>query len=235
MQQRVALVRAFALGSPILPMDEPFAALDEITRDAMRYMLLDLWQNKGITVIFVTHSIAEAVILSDRVAVMSTRPGRISAIEEIHRLGRVIRRWRTASSSRHIRGAIRKALRSGWDGATCSARDALKTLALGAVDAFETHSAPRARGPLALLRGVGRSLLTRMAARPPALCCSIRRVAMVDRNSPGLDRGTRLSSTQIYRELVDHPGFFYKHAVVTLKEALLGFTVGGALRSWPWC
>ena len=83
MQQRVSLVRGFALGAPILLMDEPFAALDEITRAEMRYLLLDLWQRTGTTVVFVTHSITEAVILSDRVVVMAARPGRIAAIEPI--------------------------------------------------------------------------------------------------------------------------------------------------------
>ncbi len=79
MQQRVSLVRAFALGAPILLMDEPFAALDEITRADMRYLLLDLWQRTGTTVVFVTHSVSEAAILSDRVVVMAPRPGRIAA------------------------------------------------------------------------------------------------------------------------------------------------------------
>ncbi len=83
MQQRVALVRAFALGAPILLMDEPFAALDEITRSEMRHVLLDLWQTSGAAVVFVTHSIAEAAYLSDRVAVLSARPGRIAATHEI--------------------------------------------------------------------------------------------------------------------------------------------------------
>jgi NitT/TauT family transport system ATP-binding protein len=78
MQQRVSLVRAFALGAPILLMDEPFAALDEITRADMRYLLLDLWTRSGTTVVFVTHSVTEAVILSDRVVVMAPRPGRIA-------------------------------------------------------------------------------------------------------------------------------------------------------------
>jgi NitT/TauT family transport system ATP-binding protein len=78
MQQRVSLVRAFALGAPILLMDEPFAALDEITRADMRYLLLDLWARSGTTVVFVTHSVTEAVILSDRVVVMAPRPGRIA-------------------------------------------------------------------------------------------------------------------------------------------------------------
>ncbi len=83
MQQRVALVRAFALGAPILLMDEPFAALDEITRADMRYLLLDLWQRIGTTVVFVTHSVTEAVILSDRVVVMAPRPGRVVTVEPI--------------------------------------------------------------------------------------------------------------------------------------------------------
>ena len=83
MQQRVSLVRCFALGAPVLLMDEPFSALDEITRNGMRYLLLDLWERTGHTVIFVTHSIPEAVILSDRVLVMATQPGRVVHTEEI--------------------------------------------------------------------------------------------------------------------------------------------------------
>ena len=77
MQQRVALVRAFALGAPYLLMDEPFAALDEITRADMRHLLAELCEPVNAAVLFVTHSIAEAVFLADRVAVMSNRPGRI--------------------------------------------------------------------------------------------------------------------------------------------------------------
>lgn len=83
MQQRVSLVRGFALGAPVLLMDEPFAALDEITRSDMRYLLLELWERTGTSVVFVTHSISESVILSDRVVVMAARPGRIAAVESI--------------------------------------------------------------------------------------------------------------------------------------------------------
>jgi NitT/TauT family transport system ATP-binding protein len=83
MQQRVALVRGFALGAPVLLMDEPFAALDEITRADARYLLLDLWNRATTTVIFVTHSIPEAVILADRVVVMAARPGRIATTQTI--------------------------------------------------------------------------------------------------------------------------------------------------------
>ncbi len=83
MQQRVALVRAFALGASILVMDEPFAALDEITRADMRHLLVSLCEQFDTTVVFVTHSLAEAVFVSDRVAVLSQRPGRIVDIVEI--------------------------------------------------------------------------------------------------------------------------------------------------------
>jgi NitT/TauT family transport system ATP-binding protein len=79
MQQRVGLVRAFALGAPLLLMDEPFAALDEIAREHARELLLRLWDQHRTTVVFVTHSVTEAVVLADRVLVMSPRPGRIVA------------------------------------------------------------------------------------------------------------------------------------------------------------
>jgi NitT/TauT family transport system ATP-binding protein len=84
MQQRVGLVRAFALDAPILLMDEPFAALDEMTRTDMRHLLSRLAEPLGTTVVFVTHSIPEAAFLSDRVAVMSPRPGRITEQVEVH-------------------------------------------------------------------------------------------------------------------------------------------------------
>jgi NitT/TauT family transport system ATP-binding protein len=77
MQQRAALARALALDPAILLMDEPFAALDEITRDRMAFELMRIWAHWRKTVLFVTHSLAEAVFLSDRIALMTPRPGRI--------------------------------------------------------------------------------------------------------------------------------------------------------------
>lgn len=83
MRQRVSLARGFVQGAPLMLMDEPFSALDELTREVLRAKLIELWQSMRKAVVFVTHSAAEAVLLSDRVVVMTARPGRIHKIIDV--------------------------------------------------------------------------------------------------------------------------------------------------------
>lgn len=84
MRQRAALLRTFLTGNQVMLLDEPFGALDALTRQAMQQWLLDIWQEQGSTILFVTHDVEEALFLSDRVYVMSGRPGRVELCLDVN-------------------------------------------------------------------------------------------------------------------------------------------------------
>jgi ABC-type nitrate/sulfonate/bicarbonate transport system ATPase subunit len=84
MQQRVAIARALALRPSILLMDEPFGALDAQTRSLMQELLLSIWERDRLSVLFVTHDIDEAIFLADRICVLSTKPGRVREVIDVH-------------------------------------------------------------------------------------------------------------------------------------------------------
>jgi NitT/TauT family transport system ATP-binding protein len=83
MQQRAAIVRALALKPSVLLMDEPFGALDSFTREEMNRLVEEIWLDTKTTIVFITHSIEEAIFLSDRVVVLSTRPGRVAKVYDV--------------------------------------------------------------------------------------------------------------------------------------------------------
>jgi NitT/TauT family transport system ATP-binding protein len=107
MKQRTAIARTLAVGPQILLMDEPFGALDAQTRNILQGQLLEIWEKEKINVIFVTHSVDEAVFLADKVAIMTARPGRIKEIVPID-IPRP--RVRTDAEVNTVRDAILKSL-----------------------------------------------------------------------------------------------------------------------------
>ena len=114
MQHRVAIARAFVFDPPILLMDEPFAAVDELTRESLRHELLSIWQSNKKTVLFVTHSIAEAIALSDTVVIMSPHPGRIQKIVRVNLprpRGEMIE---TSAEFHELEHEVRSEIRSSW-------------------------------------------------------------------------------------------------------------------------
>ena len=112
MQQRVSIARALSFDPALLLMDEPFGALDEMTRERLNLELLRIWEQSGSTVIFVTHSISEAVFLSTRVVVMSARPGRIVGVVDVDlsqpRTAETREEPRFAELIRDVRQVLRK-------------------------------------------------------------------------------------------------------------------------------
>jgi NitT/TauT family transport system ATP-binding protein len=113
MQQRVSIARALSFEPALLLMDEPFGALDEITRDGLNLHLHQLWRSTAMTVIFVTHSIPEAVFLSSRIVVMSPRPGKVVEIIDVDLPGERYLDLRETPAFLKVAHRVREALRAG--------------------------------------------------------------------------------------------------------------------------
>lgn len=117
MAQRASIARAFVFGAPVLLLDEPFSALDELTRESARQVLLELWDAIPRTLLWVTHSVTEAVLFGDRVVVLSAAPGRVAATVAVD-----LPRPRPAGIEasprfRHLETEVRRCLREGADAA----------------------------------------------------------------------------------------------------------------------
>jgi NitT/TauT family transport system ATP-binding protein len=115
MQQRVAIARALSFGPSLILMDEPFGALDEMTRDRLNAELLGIWEATGATVVFVTHSIAEAVFLSSRIVVMSARPGRVQQVIDVDLALPRTNETREETRFFELATEVREALRASHD------------------------------------------------------------------------------------------------------------------------
>lgn len=115
MQQRASIARALAFDAELLLMDEPFGALDEIVRDRLNDQLLDLWRTTQKTVLFVTHSIPEAVYLATKIVVMSPRPGRIAKVIENPLPSDRPLEVRESTEFLAVASEVRNALREGMD------------------------------------------------------------------------------------------------------------------------
>jgi len=113
MQQRVSIARALSFEPSLLLMDEPFGALDEITRDGLNLHLHRLWHSTGLTAVFVTHSIPEAVFLSTRIVVMSARPGRVVDVIGSELSGPRDLDMRESPTFLRVAHRVRTALRAG--------------------------------------------------------------------------------------------------------------------------
>lgn len=215
MQQRVSIARALILDPEILLLDEPFGSLDAITRERLNLLLLDLWKKTGKTVVFVTHSISEAVLLSTRIVVLARSPGRIQEIVEIdaEKKGNA----RSIFSSDYISRTVvdvRRKIQSVWS----------KELTLDAQDLERVRTAETKKGVFARLCRHYERLLV-----PLGLLAFVAIWAAAARLS-GLPEFILPRPSTVWGRFVEAltGGIVLSNLLVTAKESLLGFACGSS-------
>ena len=215
MQQRVSIARALMLDPEILLLDEPFGSLDAITRERLNLLLLDLWKKTGKTVVFVTHSISEAVLLSTRIVVLARSPGRIQEIVEIdaEKKGNA----RSIFSSDYISRTVvdvRRKIQSVWS----------KELTLDAQDSERVRTAETKKGVCARLCRHYERLLV-----PLGLLAFVAIWAAAARLS-GLPEFILPRPSTVWGRFVEAltGGIVLSNVLVTAKESLLGFACGSS-------
>jgi NitT/TauT family transport system ATP-binding protein len=215
MQQRVSIARALMLDPEILLLDEPFGSLDAITRERLNLLLLDLWKKTGKTVVFVTHSISEAVLLSTRIVVLAGSQGRIKEIVEIdaEKKGNA----RSIFSSDYISRTVvdvRRKIQSVWS----------KELTLDAQDSEKVRTAETKKGVCARLCRHYERLLV-----PLGLLAFVAIWAAAARLS-GLPEFILPRPSTVWGRFVEAltGGIVLSNLLVTAKESLLGFACGSS-------